>query len=173
MKVTLNLIVAILIMFILMGCNSGQPVPTDVEMIEHFKKHEILFEELCSMIENDSLRHYPLFAQEIRDSIPLAISAERASEYDSLMKVIQIKSFLGYSNHINSERESILFFYFEKGDATWGIEKGFEYVLDRSKEDNKEFTEMELYDLAIEKRENCFLYKKINEKWNLFLFYDR
>jgi hypothetical protein len=26
-----------------------------------------------------------------------------------------------------------LFVYFEKCDATWGIEKGFEYVMDRTR----------------------------------------
>ena len=157
------------------SCGQKQPIPTDAQMIEHFELNKTLFEELCSMIENDALDHFPLFAQEKRDSVLLSISADRELEYDLLMKKIQIQSFWDCNPYQEAEadKNSILFFYFVKGDATWGIEKGFEYVFDRSIEDDKEFTEKELYDLVIEKHENCQLYKKINDNWNLFIFYDR
>jgi len=121
----------------------GPPVPTDAEMIEHFKSNEKLFEELRLVIRKDS--------------------TDRELEYNSLMEKIQIIRFRGTN----------LFIYFEKGDATWGIEKGFEYVFDRMNEKDKEFTEKELYDFAIEKQENCDIYKKINDNWNLFIMYDR
>lgn len=158
-----------------MGCSNQQKqnVPTDAQMIEHFNLQKRFFEELCLMIENDSIDHYPSFAQEKRDSKVLPISADRQLEYDSLMRKIQIVSFW-YSNPYQiTDNKSILFFYFGKGDATWGIDKGYEYVPERSNEEGKEFTENELYDLSIEKHENCNLYKKINDKWNLFLIYDR
>jgi len=121
----------------------GPPVPTDAEMIEHFKSNEKLFEELRLVIRKDS--------------------TDRELEYNSLMEKIKIIRFRGTN----------LFVYFEKGDATWGIEKGFEYVFDRMNEKDKEFTEKELYDFAIEKQENCDIYKKINDNWNLFIMYDR
>jgi len=158
-----------------MGCSNQlkQNVPTDAQMIEHFNLHKRFFEELCLMIENDSIDHYPSFAQEKRDSKVLPISADRQLEYDSLMRKIQIVSFW-YSNPYQiTDNKSVLLFYFGKGDATWGIDKGYEYVPERSNEEGKEFTENELYDLSIEKHENCNLYKKINDKWNLFLIYDR
>jgi L-rhamnose mutarotase len=158
-----------------MGCSNQlkQNVPTDAQMIEHFNLHKRFFEELCLMIENDSIDHYPSFAQEKRNSKVLPISADRQLEYDSLMRKIQIVSFW-YSNPYQiTDNKSVLFFYFGKGDATWGIDKGYEYVPERSNEEGKEFTENELYDLSIEKHENCNLYKKINDKWNLFLIYDR
>jgi hypothetical protein len=141
----------------------GPPVPTDAEMIEHFKSHEKLFEELCLMIKNDySLSSFPLSIHEKEMGKLLSVSVDREFEYNSLMEKIQIIRFWNKN-----------LVYFEKGDATWGIEKGFEYVLDRTEEENKEFTEEELYDLAIEKLGNCNLYKKINDNWNLYIMYDR
>jgi L-rhamnose mutarotase len=162
-----------LIIFCIAKCNKGAPVPTDTEMIAHFQRHETVFGELCFMIEKDSLSHIPLFIQEKEQGMVLLISAEREFEYDSLMDKIQITSIWNSSPFQRETKNSILFYYFTKGDATWGIEKGFEYVFDRTKEDDKEFTEKELHDLAIERYENCELYKKINDNWNLFIIYDR
>ena len=166
----ITIIAFVLMIFCIAKCNKGEPVPTDVQMIEHFKLNETFFEELHSMIENDSLRRFPLYVHEKKEGKVLPISVDRELEYDSLMKKIQVTEFRAFSPF---RENSILFFHFIKGDATWGIEKGFEYVFDRSKEDDKEFTERELYDLVIEKHENCQLYKKINDNWNLFIFYDR
>lgn len=174
MRATLNLIIAIGIVITVGGCSDAQPVPTDAQMIRHFEENSTLFEELCLMITSDNLRHYPQYASEIRDSVPLPISAARALAYDSLMAKVQIQSFCNFNpfQTLNSEN-SILFDFFVKGDATWGIERGFEYVFDRDIESKKEFTEQELYDTAMERFENCELYKKIDDKWNLFFFYDR
>jgi len=182
MRRTLNLVVKVVAVFVpilivivlipimvslaimIYAHEKGPPVPTDAEMIEHFKLHEKLFEELYSMIKNDyPLSSFPLSIHEKEMGKLLPISTYRELEYNSLMEKIQIIRFKGTN----------LFVYFEKGDATWGIEKGFEYVFDRMNEKDKEFTEKELYDFAIEKRENCDLYKKINDNWNLFIMYDR
>jgi len=143
----------------------GPPVPTDAEMIEHFKLHEKLFEELRSMIKYDHyLDNFPLSIHEKNSGKHLPISIDRELEYNSLMKKIKITRF----------SKLVEFIYFEKGDATWGIIKGFEYVSDRTNEKGKEFTEKELSDFAVnEKRTNCELYKKINDNWNLFIMYDR
>ena len=188
MRATLNLIIKVITVLIIISLipilimtaimfsayEKGPLVPTDTEMIEHFQLHETLFEELRTMIEYDSLRSFPLSVHEKKEGKILPISVDRESKYDSLMKKTQIIRFW-YSNPFQKAKEnSILFFYFEKGDATWGIEKGFEYVFDRAEEEDKEFMEIELYDSVIEKyKNNCFLYKKINDKWNLFIFYDR
>ena len=166
-------IITVLITISFMGCTSKriQEMPTDAQMIEHFNQYQKELEKLYLMIKNDSINHYPLFAQE--EGKTLSISSNRQLEYDFLMKKIQIKS-LWYSNpYQNSVNESVLFFYFGKGDATWGIDKGYEYVPDKYNETDKEFTEEELYDVAMKKHENCNLYKKINNNWNLFLMYDR
>jgi hypothetical protein len=144
--------------------------PADADMTAHFRLHEAGFETLRSMIENDTLSHYPLFAQEKRDSVPLSVSAEREAEYQSLMNEIQVLRFEYYPE---DGKNTILFYYFKKGNATWGIDKGFEYVNDRTNEQDKDFTEKELYDTAIELNQNCRLYKKINDRWNLFIMYDR
>ena len=133
MKKTLIILSLFAFALLVGSCGQKQPIPTDNPMIEHFQAHEKLFEELRSMIENDNLSHYPLYASEVRDSVPLSISAERALEYDTLMQKIQITRFWYFSPLREDEKNSIEFYYFVKGDATWGIEKGFEYVVDREK----------------------------------------
>jgi len=156
-------VIAILTLIMITAMGKGAHVPTDAEMIEHFRSNEVSFEELRSMIEKDtSLRNYPLSVHEEKDSTRLSISTDRALEYDYLMGKIQITCI--WNRH--------LFVYLEKGDATWEIVKGFEYVPDRTIETDKEFTEKELYDLAIT-RNYCVIYKRINDNWNLYLRYDR
>ena len=62
----------------LLGLGSDKrKTPADAQMIEHFELNEMLFEELRSMIENDSLSHFPLFVQEKRDNILLPISLKK------------------------------------------------------------------------------------------------
>jgi hypothetical protein len=165
------LVIALIVVCIQLS--DHRPTPTDAEMTQHFKLNETLFEELRIMIENDTLSHFPLFAQEERDNIFLSISIERGLEYESLMRKLQIIQFLNANPFTTPSENSILFYYFSKGDATWGIDKGFEYVTSRAKEGGKEFAEKELRDLVREKQDNCNLYKKINGNWNLFIFYDR
>jgi hypothetical protein len=154
------------------GSGDKRKMPADAQMIEHFKLHETLFEELRNMIDNDTLSHYPPHAQDKRDGIPLSISHERELEYISMLKEIQIEGI----KHYWWRKNSIQFTYFEKGSATWGIEKGFEYVFDRANEEEKSkvFTDKELHDFVVEsKLDNCTFYKKINANWNLYIEYDR
>ena len=157
----------------IMSIGSSEPAPTDKQMIEHFNSHKELFEELCSMIEHDLLSSYPLLASEKEEGEILSIPADRQAEYDSLMKKLHITWFYHPEWYHNRSDKTIRFYYWGKGDATWGIDKGFEYVPDRSNEGDKEFIEGDLSDTARERGENCSLYKKINDQWNLLLIYDR
>jgi len=165
--------ITIMLVGILGGGKTEKREPTDAHMIEHFNRNENDFKELRSMIEEDSLRFYPLSYLDKKAGDSLLISKNRQQEYDSIMKKLQIESFYHPEWYHDRSDKTILFLFWSIGDATWGIDKGFEYVPDRNNEEGKEFTDEELYDLAMKKYKNCDLYKKINDNWNLFLFYDR
>ncbi|MCL2327299.1 MAG: hypothetical protein FWC39_02165 [Bacteroidetes bacterium] len=168
------LIIVSTLAIIVSSCTQKQNIPADAQMIAHFELNKTLFEELRSMIENDTLRSFPLTYHDKKEGKVLHISQERELEYDTVMKKIQVAEFWAFSPFSPFRENSILFFHSGKGDATWSIDKGFEYVFDRTKEEGKKFTEMELYDAVFEKWVNqCEYYKKINDNWNLFIFYDR
>jgi len=158
-----------------MGCTSKrmQEMPTDAQMIGHFNRYEKEFEKLCSMIEEDSLWKYPLSYLDKKGGDSLHISANRQLEYDSLMEKLQIIRFVHPKWAHNRNDKTIRFFSWGIGDATWGIDKGYEYAPERNNEEGKKFAEEELYDLAMKIHENCNLYKKINKNWDLFFMYDR
>jgi len=140
----------------------GPPMPTDAEMIEIFNSHEKIFEELHLMAKKDGLDGIPLTDFEKARGYILPISADRELEYDSLMKEIKV---------IRLD-DNNLFVSYSKGDATWGIEKGFEYAYGRI--NDRKYTEKELRDAVYEKVvPRCEYYKKINEHWNLYIKYER
>jgi len=139
-----------------------QRVPTDAEMIEHFKLHENYFEKLRLMMENDGLWNYPLSIHEKNSGIILPITADRQEEYDSLMQKIQI---------VRLDRGKVVRII--KGDATWEVIKGYEYISDK-KYSVRKYIEEELYSSVRQcEYDDCLLYKKINDRWDLFIFYDK
>lgn len=166
MRTTLLIIILILIM----GCknkNKESMIPSDIEMINYFNQNKNYFDNLYLMIEEDKLDHYPLFAQEKRNDISLPISEYRESEYKTLMEGLNlIRFYHPYKGH-----KIVYFIYATSGDATWGIDKGYEFYGEKMQE--KEFINNELLDEALKKNVNTLLFKQINESWNLFLMYDR
>jgi len=169
--VTLSPVLLMILVMVVFG--DHRPTPTDSKMIAHFESNEVVFERLRQMFACDSMEHIPLFYDEKRDGEVLPISAEREHEYDSLMKEIQVTR-ISDRHFFPGTKNMIVFDYFSKGDATWGIEKGYEYISNRAEEKDKRFifTKEESDDIA-RKEEHVFFCKKINDHWNIFAFYDR
>ena len=151
------------------NCGSNQ-IPSDKEMIDFFNSHEDEFEKLAIMVEEDKFDHFPLREREKNMGISLDISEERISEYMNIMEKLSIEAIRHPTK--SRGRNTIVFMYMGKGDATWGIDKGFEYCPDSLLMEETVFTESELWDEAL-KHTNIILYKNINAKWNLFLWYDK
>jgi hypothetical protein len=173
MRTTRTIGIALLIALFSLNINCGRKdTPSDAQMIEHFNLHLADFKKLCSWIEEDNINHFPLYSNEKRDGVVLTIPKEREAEYDTLMSKTGIISFSHPYRYRDVKSQTIQFYYFGKGDATWGIDKGYEY--DPGKEEMQErFTNNELLNEALTLNKNVFLYKVINENWNLFLIYDR
>lgn len=160
--------VSLFILLIAISCTTKNPVPTDAQMIEHFNANKESLEELVSLIMEDNLNYYPLFIQDKENGVQLNISKERELEYIRLMDKLSIKRF---RRPFKFEKiNSIVFYYYEKGDATWSIDKGYEYMLTP----NNSFTyeEGELWEVA-RRYNHADLRKKLNDRWNLVIMYDR
>jgi hypothetical protein len=149
----------------------SDPVPTDAQMIERFYLYESDFEKLCDWVDQDKIKHFPLTERDIRYGDVLTISDERAKEYSDLMKKISITD-LWYVN------ESVTLDYFANGDATWGVYKSYEcypkgFANYERNSDCRYDIENDLLDEAKKyARKNSCLYKRINDRWDIFLLYD-
>jgi hypothetical protein len=155
-----------------MSCNNQtkNDIPSDSQMIEYFSGHKSDFEQLSLWVQQDKLDHFPLFAQEEKSKIALDISEDRAKEYTNLMAKLSIARI--WHPFKLEGRNTIVFTYFEKGNATWEVEKGFEYRPNDIVVEDTNFIENDLWNEAL-KYDNATLYKKIDDNWNLFLTYDR
>lgn len=165
----------IIISVALMNCRGKKQqnawdLPTDKEMTQVFSAQKEPFEELKNHILKDTKFHYYPFIGKGYDS-----QYEKEMTKADKTYYAKITDSLKITNMNKTPDEGIFFECAEKGDATWGVNKGYYYKEGKIEEDDD--TKIITGELAeaCEKlnKNHCILYKKIEDNRYLFLRYDK
>ncbi|TWP26790.1 hypothetical protein ETU09_09520 [Apibacter muscae] len=155
---------------IIISCHSKNQsqIPSDKEMIDSFLLRENEFNSFKEYIFNDSgFKNYPL-VRNFKDSLKIMNLdyVKKVKENLNIIRVYKIDDYIEITT-------------FEKGNSTWGIEKGYYYKKGKMDdfEDNynsEKVVEGDLWEECRKIGENNFtVYKNIKGNWYLFLRYDK
>ncbi|TWP27579.1 hypothetical protein ETU08_11275 [Apibacter muscae] len=155
---------------ILISCHSKKQsqIPSDKEMIDSFLLRENEFNSFKEYIFNDSgFKNYPL-VRNFKDSLKIKNLdyVKKVKENLNIIRVYKIDDYIEITT-------------FEKGNSTWGIEKGYYYKKGKMddfqhKYNSEKVVEGDLWEECRKIGENNFtVYKNIKGNWYLFLRYDK
>lgn len=155
---------------IIISCHSKKQsqIPSDKEMIDSFLLRENEFNSFKEYIFNDSgFKNYPL-VRNFKDSLKIKNLdyVKKVKENLNIIRVYKIDDYIEITT-------------FEKGNSTWGIEKGYYYKKGKmddfqDKYNSEKVVEGDLWEECRKIGENNFtVYKNIKGNWYLFLRYDK
>ncbi len=145
------------------------PHPTDAQLEENLRNHELEFSKLIAMSKSDSrvTRIAPDFtwlddnSRWPRSDSELGFSRERWNEYRQLFKILGLKG--GINRPLDVE--TVYLIASSRGLLTSGSEKGYAYS-----ELNLLPTTDSLDHIPSRLANERFVYKKIQEHWYLYLY---
>lgn len=142
---------------------------SDSEMISYLNQHKADLDTLCAWIIKDKPEYMPPMGSDKANGndrfTSQGISEERIAAYEELMKKISLELIV---YPVKYQHNSIVFYLPVKKEGEMSFNKGFEYKIDTSKQNQDWiFTEKDILEEAKNCDRNTFVSKSVNEYWSL------